>query len=164
MMAAHPLTGVGPGGFVRAFPNYSEKRPHQAHNTYVQFGAEFGPIALIAFAVLLGSCITSLWRIEPIGLSSSTELADPDLFAREATLATIVGLTVCAFFLSLQLFEVIYFLVFMSIALIANHHERLASNKVPDSPTWVNRGGLDTHDTHMLIPARRKQSDRPLDD
>ena len=164
MMAANPLTGVGPGAFLRAFPDFSDRHPLQAHNTFVQFGAEFGPLALVAIAVLLASCIVSLWRITSEGLSGSAGPVDPDLYVREATLAAIVGVTVSAIFLSLQLFEVLYFLVFMSSALIANHRERSAINKFPNSTTSPKTERLVSHDSPLLIPARRTQIDRTRDE
>lgn len=164
MMAANPLTGVGPGAFLRAFPDFSDKYPLQAHNTFVQFGAEFGPLALVAIAVLLASCIFSLWRIRPKGLAGSAAPNDSDLYVREATLAAIVGVTVSSIFLSLQLFEVMYFLVFMSSALIANHRERSVINKVPNSRTSPETERFVPYDSPLLIPARRTQTDRTLDE
>jgi O-antigen ligase len=160
MMAANPLTGVGPGAFLRAFSDFSNMQPLQAHNTFVQFGAEFGPLACIAVVVLLGSCIVLLWRIAPVGLSGATEPTDSDLHVREATLSAIVGLTVCAIFLSLQLFEVMYFLVFMSGILIANQRERLANNKMSSNSLAVGSEHFREQDGFMLVPARRKQEDR----
>jgi O-antigen ligase len=164
MMAANPFTGVGPGAFLRAFSDFSDRQPLQAHNTFVQFGAEFGPLAMIAVVVLLVSCIASLWRIKPEGLYGSTLPIDSDLYVREATLAAIVGVAVSAIFLSLQLFEVMYFLVFMSGALIANHVERLASRKLPRGSSVANQDRLDSHDGLILIPSRRTQTDRPTDE
>jgi O-antigen ligase len=160
MMLNNVLTGIGPGAFLRAFQNFSDKQPRQAHNTFIQFGAEFGPLALIAVAVLLGSCIVSLWRITPIGLYGTTEPDDSDLYVREATLAAIVGVTVCAIFLSLQLFEVMYFLVFMSSALTANQQEKNSRNKTPGYSSVEELEHLGRQDGLMLIPARRKQKDR----
>jgi putative inorganic carbon (HCO3(-)) transporter len=164
MMAENPLTGVGPGAFLRAFPHFSVSKPLQAHNTFVQFGAEFGPLALIAVVVLLASCIASLWKIKPEGLYGSTGLADSDLYVREATLAAIVGLTTSALFLSLQLFEVMYFLVFMSIVLVANHKERLAGHRLPGGSSAANRYCIDAHDGPVLIPARRTKSYKSIDE
>ena len=164
MMATNPFTGVGPGAFLRAFPDFSDRQPLQAHNTFVQFGAEFGPLAMIAVAVLLVSCIASLWRIKPEGLFGSALPNDSDLYVREATLAAIVGVTVSAVFLSLQLFEVMYFLVFMSGALIANHKGRLASHKLPRGSYPANRDSLDSQNGPILIPARRTHTDRPTNE
>jgi O-antigen ligase len=152
MMVANPLTGVGPGAFLRAFPDYSPRQPLQAHNTFVQFGAEFGPIALIAVAVMLGSCIRSLWRIRPSGGLNESTAVDPNSLVREATLAAITGLTVSALFLSLQLFEVMYFLVFMTNVLVAQHQtDSLEQN---DTPLPQKNQLPDNAALEGLLPAR----------
>jgi O-antigen ligase len=152
MMVANPLTGVGPGAFLRAFPEYSPRQPLQAHNTFVQFGAEFGPIALIAVAVMLGSCIRSLWRIRPSGGLNGSAVLDPNLPVREATLAAITGLTVSALFLSLQLFEVMYFLVFLTNVLVAQHQTDSSEQK--NAPLPQNNQLPDDATLSGLLPAR----------
>jgi O-antigen ligase len=152
MMVANPLTGVGPGAFLRAFPDYSPRQPLQAHNTFIQFGAEFGPIALIAVAVMLGSCIRSLWRITPSGGLNESAALDPNLLVREATLAAITGLTVSALFLSLQLFEVMYFLVFMTNVLVAQHQIDSSEQRNAPLPQKNQLPGNAT--LNGLLPAR----------
>jgi hypothetical protein len=152
MMVANPLTGVGPGAFLRAFPDYSPRQPLQAHNTFIQFGAEFGPIALIAVAVMLGSCIRSLWRIRPSGRLNDSAALDPNLLVREATLAAITGLTVSALFLSLQLFEVMYFLIFMTNVLVAQHQTDSLGQK--NAPLPQNNQFSDNATLNGVLPAR----------
>lgn len=113
MMTANPFTGVGPGAFVRAFSVYSEAFPRQAHNTFFQFGGEFGPLGAMSYLMMSLSCLVALWklgsRMKAAGLSGH-----PLWFVSEATLAASVGVFVSAVFLSFQLFEPLYFLVFMS--------------------------------------------------
>jgi O-antigen ligase len=121
MMTQNILTGVGPGAFLRAFPNYSDKKPRQAHNTLIQFGAEFGPLALLAVGVMLASCVLALWKIKPIWRTEKSTRYESDVCLREATLAAVIGLIISSLFLSLQLFEVFYFLVFLSGALISRN-------------------------------------------
>ena len=161
MMVANPLTGVGPGAFLRAFPDYSPRQPLQAHNTFVQFGAEFGPIALIAVAVMLGSCIRSLWRIRPEGRLKQSAVLDPNLLVREATLAAIIGVTVSALFLSLQLFEVMYFLVFMTNVLVGQH--QTTSSQQSNSLAHQNKQQPDDSILGVILPARRGGQSRPND-
>lgn len=160
-MLANPLTGVGPGAFLRAFPDYSPRQPLQAHNTFVQFGAEFGPIALIAVAVMLGSCIRSLWRIRPAGGLKESVMFDPSLFVREATLAAITGLTVSALFLSLQLYEVMYFLVFMTNVLVAQN--QISSFQQTGSLALKSEQQADDSILGVILPARRDGQSRPND-
>lgn len=159
MMLSYPLTGVGPGAYLRAFSDFSDKQIRQAHNTLIQFGAEFGPTALVAVAVLLGSCIFSLWKIEPIWSFDKTGNEDPELFVREAVLAAVVGVTVTGFFLSQQLFELMYYLVFMSTVLLANHRTRVIESKLYSAPE--GKGGNPAAGYGLVpISARRKQVDR----
>jgi O-antigen ligase len=55
MIAAHPLSGVGPGRYLREYANYSSAPPqNHAHNMLLHVGAESGLLALIPFAVIWG--------------------------------------------------------------------------------------------------------------
>jgi O-antigen ligase len=153
-MISNPFTGVGPGAFLRAFPDFSERPSLQAHNTYIQFGAEFGPIALFAILILLLLSIASLWKVKPRGLFDPTVKRDPDLFVREAVLAAIVGVTVTGFFLSQQLFELMYFLLFMANVLVLNCRERISlsesnNNEECEAPKERLMNGV------VIVPARR---------
>jgi len=161
MMIANPLTGVGPGAFLRAFPDYSTRPPLQAHNTFVQFGAEFGPLALVAVAIMLLSCIRSLWRIKPVGGLKESDALDPIMFIREATVAAITGLTVSAMFLSLQLFEVMYFLVFMTNVLVGG--QQLRSSQQQNSLPSHNEQSSGDSILGVMLPARRDGQPRPKD-
>jgi probable O-glycosylation ligase (exosortase A-associated) len=124
MMMTHPLTGVGPGAFLRAFPNYSDELPRQAHNTVFQLGAEYGPLAALAFVGLIFSCIGALWR-NGNRLAEHGRSKDVLHLLNEATLTAIVGVTVCSMFLTLQLFELLYFLVFMASAIVVTSRDSL---------------------------------------
>ena len=160
MMLANPLTGVGPGAFLRAFPDYSQRQPLQAHNTFVQFGSEFGPIALVAVAVMLVSCIRSLWRIKFAGELKESAVLDPNLLVREATIAAITGLTVSALFLSLQLFEVMYFLVFMTNVLVAQYQGSSSGQR--SSAASQDEVPSDEAIATVMLPARRDSLPRSI--
>jgi hypothetical protein len=95
-------------------------------------------------------------------LSGTRDFFDLDTFIREATLAATVGVTVCAFFLSLQLFEVIYFLVFMSSAMVSNYQKRLVCKNHPTSVTTATPDIFSADDRHLKIPARREPTKRVL--
>jgi len=119
MMIANPLTGVGPGGFVRAYGGYAEGRPLQAHNTYFQIGAEYGPLAAVALLSLIGSCALGLRRVG-VSLRRSDPGAQDGFLAllTEAALASLLGVLVCSMFLTLQLYALLYFLLFLSNAIL----------------------------------------------
>jgi putative inorganic carbon (HCO3(-)) transporter len=116
MIFAHPFTGVGPGAFQRAFPTFSDLRPVQAHNTYFQIGGEYGPLGAVALLVAIVSSIRSMRRRARELLGSRPNARRSTLYAvNESALVGTVGLTVCSFFLTLQLFELLYFLIFLAI-------------------------------------------------
>jgi O-antigen ligase len=135
MIAANPLTGVGPGAFVRAFPIYSDKRPAQAHNTLLQFAAEFGLIAGLAYIGMIVASICALWNCA----KKLTQIGhDPNnlLILIDATIVAQAGIAVASVFLSLQLFEPMYFLVFFANILIS-----AASKDIVDRKTGLTQEG-----------------------
>jgi hypothetical protein len=69
MIAAHPLTGVGPDGFGRALPEHRSSRGElqliyadEAHNVFLDRAATAGLPALGAHLALLGGIVGSAWR------------------------------------------------------------------------------------------------------
>ncbi len=115
MMLAHPLTGVGFASMGQAFPDYSDKRPRVAHNTFFQIGAEWGVIAAITFLVLMLSTLRALakngTRLRQLPDSDEVRL---HYLLNEACLLGMAGFFVCSMFLSLQGYEVLYFLLLLS--------------------------------------------------
>ncbi len=76
MIADHPITGVGAGNYkIVFFPykatfavtdrgqdfNFYIHRVSQAHNEYIQIGAEFGSLGLLLLLCILGVLAISLW-------------------------------------------------------------------------------------------------------
>jgi O-antigen ligase len=65
MFVAHPLTGVGPGNYTPAYPDFAvlpwySSRGH-AHNYYLHMAAEAGIIGALAYlALLIGACYQAL--------------------------------------------------------------------------------------------------------
>ncbi|MBK9710048.1 MAG: O-antigen ligase family protein [Kouleothrix sp.] len=82
MFLAHPLTGVGPGSYTAAYPEFAvgswyASRGH-AHNYYIHMAAEAGAIGLLAYLALLAGLARQalvtlrrangpLWRSAAIG-------------------------------------------------------------------------------------------------
>jgi len=68
MFAAHPVAGVGPGGFAVELDSYGAQVPElwdylaTPHNAYVQMAAEGGLIGLAVFIAFLGVCFVVLVR------------------------------------------------------------------------------------------------------
>lgn len=115
MIADHPLTGVGLASFGPAFPDYSDKKPREAHNTFLQITAESGVIAGVMYLGIVVSSILALWRNgNRLRRERATHPQDHLYLINEATLVSFCGLAACSLFLSLQIFEVFYFLCLMT--------------------------------------------------
>jgi len=106
MIKAYPIFGVGLASFGPAFPDFSDKKPRQAHNTFFQLAAESGIFAGISYLITIFYSLVLLNR-------SSKLYRNRDQFlylVSEATLTSLVGFFVCSMFLSLQLFEGFFYL------------------------------------------------------
>lgn len=122
MMAEYPLLGVGLASFGPAFPNYSPYEPREAHNTFFQIAAESGVLAGFLFLAIAGLSIVGLWRSSRRLAARLREQRSEALFLysmSEATLAAMIGFFVCSMFLSLQLYEIFYFLCVVTNVVIA---------------------------------------------
>ena len=116
MMRTHPVTGVGLASFGPAFPNYSPKEPREAHNTVLQVAGESGLFAGLALLLLVLATLRALWR----NATRLRALPAPEgrghilALLNEATLVALCGFSVCALFLSLQMYEILYFLLVLA--------------------------------------------------
>lgn len=139
MMATHPLTGVGFASFGQAFPSFSNATPRIAHNTIFQIGAEWGLIAVTAYLILVFSTLNRLRKNGRLLLQRPPDERTRFLYClNEATLIGLFGLFVCSMFLSLEAFEVFYYLLLLANAvLVASARDASA-----------------TDDVGLLVPAR----------
>jgi probable O-glycosylation ligase (exosortase A-associated) len=112
MMAAHPVTGVGFASFGQAFPDFSDTVPRIAHNTFFQISGECGVAAGLAYLVLMSSTLNRL-RKNGVKLrrAAVTEKRRLYLCLNEACLMGLLGFFVCSLFLSLEKYEVLYYLL-----------------------------------------------------
>lgn len=66
MFMAHPILGVGPDNFNKAYPSFFVGRwsisQGHAHNYYIHIAAESGVIGLITYVILIGSVIRLGWQ------------------------------------------------------------------------------------------------------
>ena len=117
MMAAHPVTGVGFASFGQAFPDFSNKVPRVAHNTFFQIGGEWGVLAAITYLVLIFTTLNSL-RANARALRDHGGDPNRKLYyhVSEACLLSLTGFFTCSMFLSLQGYEVLYYLFLISNA------------------------------------------------
>ena len=133
MMAAHPLLGVGFASFGQAFSDFSDKRPRVAHNTFFQIGGEWGPLAGITYLVLIFSTIYRL-RKNGTRLRMMEATEDNHLFKciNESCLLALTGFFVCSMFLSLQGYEVFYYLLLLANATLvcSGYHASLIPKRI----------------------------------
>lgn len=112
MVAEHPLTGVGLGSFITALPHFIESTPRVAHNTSIQFAAESGVLAGIAYLMIvilffINSRKISVWCREN-GETEDSRLMEA---LNNASTISFAGLVVCSLFLSLNTYEIFFFLL-----------------------------------------------------
>jgi len=115
MMAAHPITGAGFSSFGQAFPDFSDKRPRIAHNAFFQIGGECGVLAGLTYLLLMVSTLNSL-RTNGSRLRKTEWLDQRNLYycLNEACLLGLTGFFVCSLFLSIEKYEVLYYLLILS--------------------------------------------------
>lgn len=118
MTTAHPLTGVGLASFGPAFPDYSDKKPREAHNTFFQITAESGVIAGTVYIFIVFLSVLSLLKNGSQYKKHATLEHNILYLINEATLVAFCGLTICSLFLSLQMFEIFYCLCLLVNSLV----------------------------------------------
>jgi putative inorganic carbon (HCO3(-)) transporter len=128
MMERYPLTGVGFASFGQAFPRFSKSTPHIAHNTFFQIGGEWGIIAGTAYMVLMLSTMNRL-RLNGKRLAHQRNTDEGNLLfcVNEACLFSLVGFFTCAWFLSLEQYELFYYLLAISNATLLLGHDVAAT-------------------------------------
>jgi probable O-glycosylation ligase (exosortase A-associated) len=121
MISAHPLIGVGLGSFITALPDFSDTSPRVAHNTFIQFAAESGVIAGLAYLMIVSHFFISSIRINKWCLRSDSCLETQQLkqvrYLNDASTASFAGLVVCSLFLSLNAYEIFFYLLIFSNSL-----------------------------------------------
>ncbi|MDY0222946.1 MAG: O-antigen ligase family protein [Desulfobacterium sp.] len=118
MLEAHPITGVGLGSFITALPLYHESRPMVAHNTFVQFAAESGAGAGLAYLMSIWIFFRHYKKIKDwcLAFPDEKEMHQIDMY-NHASATSFVGLFVCSMFLSLNVYEVFFLLILFNNAL-----------------------------------------------
>jgi putative inorganic carbon (hco3(-)) transporter len=111
MVIAHPVVGVGIASFLPAFSDYSDHQPREAHNTFFQISAESGIVAGASYLVVVFSSFIFLFKNSKSLRNNPDQNGNNFLFLlNEALFCSLCGFVVCSLFLSLQVFEIFYFL------------------------------------------------------
>ncbi len=120
MVFSHPFTGVGLASFGQAFPDFSDKKPRLAHNTFIQIAAESGIFAVTSYILFMFFCCWHLYKCRDLFSVRSFEY-----YLCDATLVSLCGFLFCSLFLTLVFFEIQFYL-----AIIANTLVYLSRQKV----------------------------------
>ncbi len=113
MIMAHPFTGVGVASFGQAFPYFSDKKPRVAHNTFVQITAESGIFAGISYILFMFYCVWGLYKSR-----DKFEVGSFEYYLCDAVLVSLCGFLVCSLFLTLNGFEIQFYLAILANSLI----------------------------------------------
>jgi probable O-glycosylation ligase (exosortase A-associated) len=134
MMASSPITGIGFKRYVDAYPAFSKGFAREAHNSWVQLGAECGAIAMVSHLMLAFLTWRAIIRVR-------RRLRDlPDESRRISTMLAgayegcLVGYMVTAFFLSMEDFEFYFLLVAMAQILDRVTEQRVAEQATVAEP------------------------------
>jgi len=119
MMAAHPFVGVGLGSFVTALPQFIESKPKVAHNTFIQFAAESGLAAGMAYIVIVTMFFMNSRKIRT-WCNENENSQDKILIDsyNNASTVSFAGLIICSLFLSLNNYEIFFVLLIFNNALL----------------------------------------------
>jgi len=117
MMNANPLTGVGIGSFIQAMYDYSDKQPRATHSTPLQFGAEAGYFALLSYCYIIIYFFYRSYKIRSFLKIFKHKISDEDwqvlMYLNEANIISFSGLIVCSLFLSLNYYEIFFYLLIL---------------------------------------------------
>ncbi len=137
MIRDHPFVGVGLASFGPAFPDYSQDRPREAHNTIFQITAESGIVAGVMYILIVVTTIRSLWRLRYRTSGGDIEPDRSVWLISEATLVGFCGLVTCAMFLSLQVFEIFYLLNVLANCVVYLDRRQRAQEDLSKEPLTV---------------------------
>jgi probable O-glycosylation ligase (exosortase A-associated) len=118
MVLAYPFFGVGLGSFITALPHFASTTPRVAHNTFVQYIAESGIGAGISFVVIAvifyknNKVVSYLCRKDRVN-----DEVDNILYYNEANFISFTGFLVSSLFLSLNTYEVFFYLLIVNNSL-----------------------------------------------
>ncbi len=130
MIREHPITGVGPGNFLRVYSDFASTRPFVAHNTFIQFAADTGIVSGIVYLLLGWSFLSSYYSQRKY----NNENFDPFLLAaKESITGAAIGFYTCAAFLNLATYEIFYFLL-VTKAVLDRLNSEYILNKISIQP------------------------------
>ncbi len=116
IMREYPVFGVGVGNFIKAFPNYSDTKPHVAHNTYFQFSANCGILAGLIYLSLFIRRIPTLRRSADIKGTRDFPRGFKRDYLDDLLNSLFLAFFMVGIFLDLMIYEIMYFLIVLSFS------------------------------------------------
>lgn len=117
MVQAHPLTGVGLGIYRDALPEYIESNARVAHNTMIQFAAESGLMAGVAYGMVVCLFFSNSIKVERWCRQNPSHPSKNFIHRlTQSSQLSFLGYVICSMFLSLNIFEIFYYLVLINTA------------------------------------------------
>lgn len=123
MITDHPILGVGLGNFILGSGNYSSSNAVVAHSTIIQFAAENGIFAALAFMLIFVIALLDLHEVRKEARKMC--FSDGEKVGRIISIANAleggcIGFFACGLFLSLGSYD-IYFILVMIVVLLKWH-------------------------------------------
>lgn len=118
MFEAYPVFGVGIGNFKNLMPRYTPPGVQvdtMAHNTYIEYLAEMGPLGLFLFLAIAYFSFRSLRRVRK--LTRSVGQPSTLYFAALSLESGLLGYLVGALFLSAEYEKLLWVVIFLSACL-----------------------------------------------
>ena len=130
MIKEHPVTGVGIGSFGQAFPDFSNKEPRIAHNTFLQLSSECGILTGSLFLFIIFYPIITLWKIaNKLKEDISDDQTRFIYLTSESCISSLLGFFVCSLFLSLHEYDIFYVLVAISNFVAIYGKQKIINNE-----------------------------------
>lgn len=125
LIPEYPIFGVGVQMFeASARSHFPGMTPHVAHNTFLNFSANSGLPAGLAFLALVYISFRRLLEVRHM----AHRLDDVNIYALTASSISIFGFFVCSMFLDLIIFEPFYIVLIINLISYVNAKELLLNN------------------------------------
>ncbi len=110
MFLEHPIAGWGIGNYYYNCSNYAFVSPGRAHNMYLEVMAELGIIGIILLLAIIFSTLRILNRISKLNIK-------PFSIYASGLYIGLIGFCAAAFFLHAEQEKILWFTIFMTVAL-----------------------------------------------
>jgi len=121
----NPLLGIGPGNFLRAYPDYHDSEPHVAHNTFVQVATAAGLASGFIYLYFLYIRVRNIFtRADPNVTYTNGHNRD---YLNDLLNSLFIAFYCVAFFLDLMVLEILYWMFLLAAAKYCLDHKKKRS-------------------------------------